>query len=52
MKHGTLRRLSSLLLAFVMAFSLAVPAVAAEGDLTVTGDPAPTEEAMPMTVSV
>lgn len=50
MKHGTLRRLSSLLLAFVMAFSLAVPAVAAEGDLTVTGDPAPTEEAMPMTV--
>ena len=49
MKHGTLRRLSSLLLAFVMAFSLAVPAVAAEGDLTVTGDPDPAE-AMPMAV--
>ena len=49
MKHGTLRRLSSLLLAFVMAFSLAVPAVAAEEDLTVIGDPDPAE-AMPMTV--
>ena len=49
MKHGTLRRLSSLLLAFVMAFSLAVPAVAAEGDLTVTADSDPAET-MPMAV--
>ena len=49
MKHGTLRRLSSLLLAFVMAYSLAVPAVAAEEDQTVPGDPDPAE-AMPMTV--